>query len=285
MAELAHYESTLEQLISDHLEANGWFAGTATNYSRDLGLDTKELLAFIQATQPDAWKRLVTMHGTEAAAVTKFSKRLASEITEHGAIYVLRKGVKDLGVKIELAYFAPAHELTELLGVLYAANRLTITRQVKMSETSLDDSIDLVFFVNGIPVATAELKSQTAGQNVKDAIRQYRYDRKPSDLIFRYRSLINFAVDEDDVFMTTKLQGANTIFQPFNQGSAGPGKDGGKGNPLNPEGERTSYLWEQILQRDNWLKLLGSYIHTAHLKDEATGKLSGETRTVFPRFH
>ena len=109
MSEFAHYESTLEQLISEHLEASGWFTGTALNYSRELGLDTEELLAFIQSTQPDAWKRLVTMHGTEAAAVTKFGKRLASEITEHGAIYVLRKGVKDLGVKIELAYFAPAH--------------------------------------------------------------------------------------------------------------------------------------------------------------------------------
>lgn len=285
MVELAHYEKTLETLICGHLGNNGWFVGSATNYSRDLGLDTVELHAFIQATQPDAWKRLISMHGSENAATTKFAKRLASEITEHGAIYVLRKGVKDLGVKIELAYFAPAHELTESLGTLYAANRLTVTRQVKMSESALDDSIDLVFFANGIPVATAELKSQTAGQNVKDAIKQYRYDRKPSDLIFRYRSLINFAVDEDDVFMTTKLQGVNTIFQPFNQGSNGPGKDGGKGNPLNPNGERTSYLWEQILQRENWLKHLGNYIHTAHLKDEATGKLSGETRTVFPRFH
>jgi len=285
MAEFAHYESTLEKLICEHLGANGWLLGTTTNYSRDLGLDLTEILAFVKATQADAWHRLITMHGSETAAVSKFSRRLASELTERGVIDVLRKGVKDLGVKITLAYFAPAHELTESLGTLYASNRLTVTRQVKMSETSLDDSIDLVFFVNGIPVATAELKSQTAGQNVKDAIHQYRYDRKPSDLIFRYRSLINFAVDEDDVFMTTKLQGASTIFQPFNQGSAGPGKDGGKGNPLNPRGERTSYLWEQILQRDNWLKLLGNYIHTAPLKDEATGKLSGETRTVFPRFH
>ena len=285
MSDQAHYESTLEKLISEHLESNGWFVSTATNYSRDLGLDTVELLSFIQATQPDSWKRLVTMHGSEATAVTKFYKRLASEITEHGVIYVLRKGVKDYGVKIELAYFAPAHELTESLSALYDANRLTVTRQVKMSETALDDSIDLIFFVNGIPVATAELKSQTAGQNVKHAIKQYRNDRNPSDLIFRYRSLINFAVDEGEVFMTTKLQGARTVFQPFNQGSAGPGRDGGQGNPLNPHGERTSYLWEQILQRDNWLKLLGNYIHTSHLKDEATGKLSGETRTVFPRFH
>jgi type I restriction enzyme R subunit len=285
MSDLAHYESTLEKLITEHLNANGWNTGDKANYSRELGLDLAELVAFLEVSQPKIWARLVTTHGSQDAAVTKFSKRLASELTERGAIDVLRKGVKDMGVKVELAFFAPAHELTEELGVLYAANRLTVTRQVKMSETKVEDSIDLVFFVNGVPVATAELKSQTAGQNVKDAITQYRFDRKPSDLIFRYRSLVNFAVDEDDVFMTTQLKGAQTVFQPFNQGSSGGGKDGGKGNPLNPNGERTSYLWEQILQRDNWLKLLSSYIHTSHLKDEITGKLSGVTRTVFPRFH
>lgn len=285
MVELAHYESTLEKLVTEHLGANGWNIGDKANYSRELGLDLVELVAFLENSQPKVWARLVTTHGSQSAAITKFSKRLASELTERGVIDVLRKGVKDMGVKVELAFFAPAHELSEELGALYAANRLTVTRQVKMSETNVDDSIDLVFFVNGIPVATAELKSQTAGQNVKNAIHQYRFDRKPSDLIFRYRSLVNFAVDEDDVFMTTQLKGAKTVFQPFNQGTAGGGKDGGKGNPLNPNGERTSYLWEQILQRDNWLKLLSSYIHTSHLKDEVTGKLSGETRTVFPRFH
>jgi type I restriction enzyme R subunit len=275
----------LEKLITEHLSTNGWNVGDKANYSRDLGLDLVELVAFLESSQPKIWARLATTHGSQDAAITKFSKRLASELTERGVIDVLRKGVKDMGIKVELAFFAPAHELTEELGVLYAANRLTVTRQVKMSETKVEDSIDLVFFVNGIPVATSELKSQTAGQNVKDAIAQYRFDRKPSDLIFRYRSLVNFAVDEDDVFMTTQLKGAKTVFQPFNQGTAGGGKDGGKGNPLNPNGERTSYLWEQILQRDNWLKLLSSYIHTSHLKDEVTGKLSGETRTVFPRFH
>lgn len=285
MSDLAHYESTLEKLITEYLGTHGWLVGDKANYSRELGLDLVELVAFIEISQPKVWARLVTTHGSESAATSKFSKRLASELTERGVIDVLRKGVKDMGVKVELAFFAPAHELTEDLSVLYASNRLTVTRQVKMSETKVDDSIDLVFFVNGIPVATAELKSQTAGQNVKDAIAQYRFDRKPSDLIFRYRSLVNFAVDEDDVFMTTQLKGAKTVFLPFNQGTAGGGKDGGKGNPLNSNGERTSYLWEQILQRDNWLKLLSSYIHTSHLKDEVTGKLSGETRTVFPRFH
>jgi type I restriction enzyme R subunit len=110
-----------------------------------------------------------------------------------------------------------------------------------------------------LPVATAELKAQTAGQNVKDAMKQYRFDRKPNDLIFAKRSLVNFAIDENDVFMTTKLKGASTIFLPFNQGSFGGGNAGGKGNPLNPKGEKTRYFWHEVLQRDSWLRIVGSY--------------------------
>jgi type I restriction enzyme R subunit len=285
MVEPSHYESTLEKVFRDSLVLGDWIKGDKSNYSRLLGLDVEELQLFIRATQPDAWKKLISYHGDETQAWSKFTKRLSSELNERGVVDVLRKGVKDTGVKIELAYFAPAHELTPEMRRLYDCNRLCVTRQVRMSESATEDSIDLVFFVNGIPVATAELKAQTAGQNVEDAIKQYRFDRNPSDLIFRHRSLVNFAVDENNVFMTTQLKGANTVFQPFNQGSAGPGKDGGRGNPLNPQGERTAYLWTEIMQRDNWLKLLGSYIHVSYLKDEITGKLSGERRTIFPRFH
>jgi type I restriction enzyme R subunit len=285
MVEPSYYESALEKVICKYLDLVGWVQGDKNNYSRPLGLDVEELRLFIEATQPDAWKKLSSYHGGETQAWSKFMKRLSSELNDRGVVDVLRKGVKDTGVKIELAYFAAANELTAELKRLYDGNRLCVTRQVRMSESATEDSIDLVFFVNGIPVATAELKAQTAGQNVEDAIKQYRFDRNPSDLIFRSRSLVNFAVDENNVFMATQLKGAGTVFQPFNQGSAGPGKDGGKGNPLNPEGERTAYLWNEILQRDNWLKLLSSYIHVSYLKDENTGKLSGEKRIIFPRFH
>ncbi len=285
MTQMAHYESTLEKLIVEHLIDNEWYQGEKSNYTREVGLDLEELNLFISSTQSEEWERLVSLHGGNDAAWQKFSQRLAKEIDNRGTIDVLRRGIIDLGVKFQLAYFVPAHDLTPENRKKYAANRVTVTRQIKMSETNVDDSIDLVFFLNGIPVATAELKSQTAGQNVKHAIRQYRTDRKPNDLIFRGRALVNFALDENDVFMTTQLKGVSTTFLPFNQGAAGAGKAGGLGNPLDPAGERTRYFWHEVLQRDNWLRILGSYIHVSYKVDEATGKKTGEKNVIFPRFH
>jgi type I restriction enzyme R subunit len=285
MADLAHYESTLEKLIAEHLTTHGWHEGNRLNYKKEIGLDIDELKIFLSTTQHLAWKKLVSLHGGEDAAWMKLSERIAKEIDSRGTIDVLRKGIVDLGVKFHLAYFVPAHDITPENREKYNANRVTITRQIKMSETNVDDSIDLVLFLNGIPVATVELKSQTASQNVKHAIQQYRYDRKPNDLIFRSRSLVHFAIDENDVFMTTQLKGVSTTFLPFNQGSAGAGKAGGMGNPLDPLGEKTRYFWHEVLQRDNWLRILGSYIHVSYKVDEATGKKTGEKNVIFPRFH
>ena len=285
MPGLAHYESTLEKLITEYLIDNEWHQGEKSNYTRDIGLDIEELKLFLLSTQNEEWERLTSLHGGEIAVWNKFSERLAKEIDGRGTIDVLRKGIVDLGVKFQLAYFVPAHDLTPENREKYNANRVTVTRQIKMSETNVDDSIDLVFFLNGIPVATAELKAQTAGQNVKHAIKQYRYDRKPNDLIFRNRSLVNFALDENDVFMTTQLKGVSTTFLPFNKGAAGAGKAGGMGNPLDPNGEKTRYFWHEVLQRDNWLRILGSYIHVSYKVDEATGKKTGEKTVIFPRFH
>ena len=285
MSDLAHYESTLEKIITEHLITHDWHQGNKSNYAREIGLDIEELKLFVATTQKKDWEKLVSLHGGDDSAWKKFSERLAKEIDSRGTIDVLRKGVVDLGVKFQLAYFVPAHDLTPENREKYNANRVTVTRQIKMSETNLDDSIDLVFFLNGIPVATAELKAQTASQNVKHAIKQYRTDRKPNDLIFRSRSLVNFALDENDVFMTTHLKGVSTTFLPFNKGAAGAGKAGGMGNPLDPEGEKTRYFWHEVLQRDNWLRILGSYIHVSYKVDEATGKKTGEKTVIFPRFH
>jgi len=285
MKDFAHYESTLEKLITEHLVDHDWHQGSQSNYRRDLGLDITELQIFITSTQQQAWERLTSLHSGEEVAWNKFCERLCKEIDSRGTIEVLRKGIVDLGVKFQLAYFVPAHDLTTENREKYNANRVTVARQIKMSETNVEDSNDLVFFLNGIPVATAELKAQTAGQNVKHAIKQYRYDRKPNDLIFRNRSLVNFALDENDVFMTTQLKGVSTTFLPFNQGAAGAGKAGGMGNPLDRSGEKTRYFWHEVLQRDNWLRILGSYIHVSYKVDEATGKKTGEKTVIFPRFH
>ena len=244
MSEKVHLESTLEKLISEHLMANGWQQGINTNFDRGLGIDCSELLEFIHKTQLDLWGRLASLHGGAENAKKKFAERLAKEIDSRGTIDVLRKGGVDLGVRIHLAFFASAHDLTPKNRENYEANRVTVTRQVKMSESHENDSVDLVFFLNGIPVATAELKSQTAGQNVKHAIHQYRYDRKPSDLIFRSRALVNFAIDENDVFMATQLKGVSTVFLPFNQGSAGAGGECRKGHM--DEGQMDNVQWNYL---------------------------------------
>ncbi len=280
----AHLEVAFESSIVEHLADHGWQAGTASHYDRHTGVDPVELFAFIGATQSDEWAKLVSMHGSPELARTKFTQRLVKELDARGAISVLRKSVTDLGVTIRLAFFAPAHDLTPELRELYDANRVTVTRQVAHSESNPGDEIDLLLSLNGLPIATAELKAQTAGQSVEHAIHQYRHDRNPKDLIFRARTVVHFAVDQDTVYMTTRLSGPGTVFLPFNQGSNGPGVDGGRGNPLNPNGARTAYLWEQVWQRDAWLDILGSFVHFENLRDR-TGKPTGQSLTVFPRYH
>ena len=280
----AHLESALEEHIEAHLLGHRWHQGDPSSYSRALGLDTTQLLTFLGASQSEKWAKLVALHGSPDLAQSKFERRLADELTSRGVIDVLRRGVKDLGVHFDLAYFAPAHDLTPELRELYGANRLSVTRQVHHSESNPAASVDLVLFVNGIPLATAELKTQTAGQDVHDAIRQYRQERNPSDLIFRARAVVNFAADQDNVYVTTLLAQKHTLFLPFNQGSNGPGVDGGKGNPLHAAGLRTAYLWEQVWDRDSWLDLVGSYVHVEQVRDK-TGKKTGQRNTIFPRYH
>ena len=279
----AHCEAAFEESIEQHLLDNGWLKGDPAGYDRALGLDLNELLQFVQATQADEWAKYAKLVG-EGAARGKIAKRVADEITARGMIDALRKGVKDTGVEFKLAYFAPAHDLTPDLRVKYEANRVTVIRQAHVSESNPADSVDLLLLVNGLPVATAELKTQFTNQNLQDAIRQYQRDRNPADLVFRARSIVQFALDQDAVAMTTQLAGDKTEFKPFNLGTAGPGNDGGAGNPANPKGPKTAYLWEVVWQRDNWLNLLGSFVHIEHVRDKA-GKKTGKTFTIFPRYH
>ena len=280
-----HTESAFEATIEAHLLANGWAQGSPGDFDRVLGLDPTVMLAFIAESQPENWSRLAGLHGGEEKARQKFAKRVASEVDSRGTIHVLRNGVEDLGIKFSLAYFAPAHHVTPELWDLYALNRLVVTRQVHHSESNTADSVDVLLFLNGLPVATAELKNQITGQGVKQAQTQYETDRNPNDLLFRARTLVHFAVDQDLVFMTTRLAKDKTRWLPFNQGSAGAGQMGGQGNPINPNGYKTSYLWEQVWAVDAWMDILGSYVH-----EEAAGKGSKkvkahERKIIFPRFH
>ena len=272
-----HSESHFEDAIEAHLLSAGWNRGTARDFDVTLGLDPLALAAFVQATQPKEWDKLVAGYG--AATATKLGRRVADEIDQHGTIHVLRKGVKDRGASITLAFFQPTHGLTPTLQALYAANQLVIYRQVHHSESNAHQSLDLLLGLNGIPVATAELKNQFTGQNVDDAMAQYRdpVQRNPKDQVFARRCLAHFAVDPTLVFMTTQLAGSDTVFLPFNQGSGGAGQQGGKGNPANPIGHKSAYLWEQVWQRDNLLDLLHRYV-------QETPPAKGR-KVLFPRYH
>jgi type I restriction enzyme R subunit len=185
-----------------------------------------------------------------------FAQYLGKQIDERGVLDVLRRGVKDRGVLIRLAYFRPAHTITDDALAFYRKNRLTVTRQLRYSLANTN-ALDLVLFVNGIPLATAELKNPLTGQTVEHAKKQYREDRDPKELLFARRTLAHFAVDPDLVFVTTKLDRGKTRFLPFNTGSDGPGVSGGAGNPPSkPGGYRTSYLWEHIWNPNTWLDLV-----------------------------
>ena len=258
------FEGEIEAWLLEH---GGYEKRDPHALDRELGLDPGEVFAFVEETQADAWRALVERHGGEEAARTNFLRRLAKEIDERGTVDVLRHGVKDLGVEIRLAFFRPAHGLTPELVARYEANRLVLVRQF-LYEAS-DKAIDLALLLNGIPVATAELKNPLTNQDVEHAIGQYRHDRDPRNVSLARRAFVHFAVDPDLVAMTTRLAGAATRFLPFNRGS----EEGGAGNRLNPRGHKTAYLWEEVWQRDAWLDLLARFV-----------QVSG-SETIFPRFH
>jgi type I restriction enzyme R subunit len=271
------FEGAIEAWLLEH---GGYAKGEPRTFDRTLGLDPGEVLAFVTQTQPDEWRELTARHGGEESAGSSFLKRLAAELDERGTVDVLRHGVKDLGVEIRLAYFKPAHDLTPELVTRYEANRLTLVRQLAYGADEAR-TLDLALLLNGIPVATAELKNPITGQNVEHAIAQYRRDRDPANVTLARRAVVHFAVDPDLVAMTTKLAGQATQFLPFNRGS----EEGGAGNPFNEHGHRTAYLWEQVWQRDAWLDLLARFVHVVKPdKGSATEKRAG-TRIVFPRFH
>jgi type I restriction enzyme, R subunit len=227
-------------------------------------------------TQAEAWRNLIKWRGGDSGrAQREFLGRLVHEIEGRGTVDVLRHGVVDQGVTIRLVYFRSAHGLTPELVRRYAANRLTVTRQLRYDAGS-DKAIDLVLFVNGIPVATAELKNQLTDQDVEHAIAQYRRDRSPRNVALGQRAVVHFAVDTQSVAMTTRLEGSTTRFLPFNRGWGRAA-----GNPPNPNGHATSYLWERVWQRDAWLDLLARFVH---VELPARGA-KGPKTIIFPRYH
>ena len=249
------------------------------DYDRALCLIPRDVLDFVLATQPREWKRLSQHHGE--LVEERFLQRLASEIRSRGSLDVLRNGVRDMGCQFRLAYFRPASGLNEETRRLYQGNLFSVVRQLHYSEKN-NKSLDLVIFLNGIPIFTAELKNPLTGQNVQDAIRQYMTDRDPREPLFAHgRCLAHFAVDPDLVYVTTHLAGQQTRFLPFNQG-----KFGGAGNPPVPptqSGYSTSYLWEETWARDSVLDLVRQFIHQVEEEDDR-GRKTGKHFLIFPRY-
>ena len=249
------------------------------DYDRGLCLIPTDVVDFLLATQPKEWDKLKQHHG--AHVKVRFLSRLSREIGRRGALDVLRNGVKDSGCRFRLAYFRPASGLNEQLQRLHAANLFAVVRQLRFSEQS-EESLDLALFLNGIPIFTAELKNPLNGQDVQDAIQQYRHNRDPREPLLSYgRCLAHFAVDPELVFVTTQLSGPGTRFLPFNQG-----RFGGAGNsPVPPTrpGFPTDYLWEQIWARDSVLDLLRQFIHEVQEEDDA-GRKTGKRFLIFPRY-
>jgi type I restriction enzyme R subunit len=250
-----------------------------SDYDRALCLLPRDVVDFVLATQPKEWQKLAQHHG--AAVKEQFLKRLAGEIERRGALDVLRQGIKDSGCKFRLAYFRPASGLNEETRRLHAANLFAVVRQVHYS-TKDEKSLDLVLFLNGIPIFTAELKNPLNGQDIENAIRQYKTDRDPREPLLAYgRCLAHFAVDPDLVYVTTQLAGPKTRFLPFNQG-----KFGGAGNPPVPptrKGYATGYLWEETWARESVLDLVRQFIHEVDEEDEK-GRKTGKRFLIFPRY-
>ena len=287
MSARVYQEEKFEDAIEADLLDGGWLQGASSFdsdfYSAGLGLDTGDLDTFIRATQNRAFEKLTATYGDIANAQREVAKRVAAEIDKRGVLDVLRNGIRDRGVTLQLCYFRPGHTLAAGALDEYRANRLTVVRQLRYSAKTTDE-VDLALFVNGIPVATAELKNPLTGQNVEHAKAQYRKDRDPKELIFARRTLVHFAVDPELVFLATRLAGPQTRFLPFNVGSNGPGVSGGAGNPPAPDdGYQTSYLWREVLQRDNVLELLQRFVHVEVPK---RGKADPHSSPlIFPRIH
>ncbi|WP_316173891.1 MULTISPECIES: type I restriction endonuclease subunit R [unclassified Bradyrhizobium] len=276
-----HKEISFEAEVCDHLAAHGWLhvESDAALYDRARALFAPDLVTWIEATQPQAWATLTKNNGASATAVVL--DRARKQLDDRGTLDVLRHGVELIGLRqpLALAQFKPALAMNADILARYAANRLRVVRQVRYS-TINENCIDLVLFLNGIPVATVELKTDFT-QTVQDAIDQYRFDRDPRPkgqgaeplLAFPSGALVHFAVSNSEVYMTTLLDGANTEFLPFNKGDGG-----GKGNPPNPAGHPTSYLWEEVWQRESWLEIIGRYLVTTRDGKKIKG-------VVFPRYH
>ena len=273
-------ETDFESHIEAQLKQSGYRSLPLVDYDKDLCLIPHEVLQFIQATQPKEYQKLRSQYGAETPG--KLLDRISKVIERDGVLEVLRQGVKDRGCTFALTYFRPSSGMNPDHEQRYAQNRFTLIRQLKYSGRN-EKSLDMVLFLNGLPLVTMELKNSLTGQVVTDAEKQYKVDRDPREPLLKFkRCLVHFAVGNEKVSMTTHLEGADTRFYPFNKGIE---------NPINPDGHKVAYLWEDILQPDNLMELINNFIHEQEVTDTAYNIGHEEVRDVkrrvlvFPRYH
>ena len=254
----------------------GWIGGNPHDYDREYCIDLVQLSAFLHATQPGVAESLDLDH--DSPTRRGFLARLQGEISKRGTIDALRKGVKHGAHDLDLFYGAPTPG-NETARERFEQNRFSVTRQLRYSRDETQRALDIGLFINGLPVFTFELKNSLTKQTVEDAVEQYRRDRNPREKLFEFgRCVAHFAVDENEVYFCTCLQGKASWFLPFNRGW-----DDGAGNPPNPDGLKTSYLWRDVLARESLTDILGNYAQVVESKDKKTGK---KKRTqIWPRYH
>ena len=278
------FESAVESMLLD----GGWRKGDLGEWDVDRALFPARALAFIRDTQPDLWAGMTALHGANLEST--LIETLVKELDNKGAMDVLRHGFRFYGKTFRLAYFKPSHGLNPDALAHFERNELTVTRQARC-HPGKGHEVDLLFALNGLPVATCELKNPTTGQTWRSAVRQYQQDRDPNVPLFRFqkRALVHFATDPEEVHMTTRLAGDATRFLPFNRGSA-PGAIGcGAGNPPHPSGYRTAYFWQEVLERERFLDILGSYVFVEHREEKVEDAKGTRTEkresVIFPRYH
>ncbi|HUT63000.1 MAG TPA: type I restriction endonuclease, partial [Anaerolineae bacterium] len=270
-------EKGLESIIvSSLVNETGYLQGFNADYDRDHAIDIVKLTAFIRETQPDSFESL--SFDTDNPRLTKFLHRLQGEIAKRGIIDVLRTGVQDGAVNLQLFYSTPS-EKNPTAKELYSKNIFSITRQLQYSNDKTRLALDMVIFINGLPVITFELKNKLTKQTVEDAVQQYKRDRDSRELLFQFgRCMVHFAVDDHQVRMCTHLKDKQSWFLPFNKGF-----NDGAGNPPNPSGLATDYLWKEILREESLANILENYAQIVERKDEKSGRVKKEQ--VFPRYH
>ncbi|MBQ7515223.1 MAG: type I restriction endonuclease subunit R [Schwartzia sp.] len=280
------FESDIEAAL---LSPAGGYTKGADVYDATLGLYVDTFIGFVKETQPKAWARFEKANQMDT--VRKFCDAFQNACEMEGLVAVLRHGFKHRGIPLRVCYFRPESSLNQTAAEQYAQNRVDCYRQWYFSADT-KKSVDMVLVLNGIPVFAFELKNQYTGQTVDNARKQWMYDRDPREVCFRFnrRVLGFFAVDHTEVWMTTELRGKDTVFLPFNQGSNGAGRDGGKGNPPNPEGYPTAYLWEEVFQKDSMMDILQKFIHRQVTEEktvqpDGAEKVVRKERLIFPRYH